>query len=296
MKLQYYIGPRPNFGDDLNAWLWPKILPEFFDDDGSVLFLGIGSILFDGYPAQAKKIVVGSGFGGYTRAPRVDETWDVRFVRGVYTADALGVPRQLAIGDSGILVRSAVDLSAPTPKLFKHSFMPHWESAQVGLWREACNLAGINYIDPRGDVESILLSILQSEVMITEAMHGAIVADALRVPWVAAQPIHERHRSKWLDWASALDLNISFGSICPSSFLESVITRLGQKGYLSEKLQYHGSFLNNVATGRHTDAAARALMSLAGRAPGLSGDLAIERAHSQMMEKIRALETEVGRR
>ena len=36
MKLYYYKAPLGNFGDDLNPWLWPRLLPDIFDDDGRV--------------------------------------------------------------------------------------------------------------------------------------------------------------------------------------------------------------------------------------------------------------------
>ncbi len=47
MKIYTYRGEMPNFGDELNNWLLPKVFPNLFDDDDSRLFLGIGSILFD---------------------------------------------------------------------------------------------------------------------------------------------------------------------------------------------------------------------------------------------------------
>jgi succinoglycan biosynthesis protein ExoV len=37
MKLFYFKDPAGNFGDDLNLWLWPKVLPGILDEDGSCL-------------------------------------------------------------------------------------------------------------------------------------------------------------------------------------------------------------------------------------------------------------------
>ena len=32
MKLHYFHSPHGNFGDDLNGWLWPKLLPGLWDE------------------------------------------------------------------------------------------------------------------------------------------------------------------------------------------------------------------------------------------------------------------------
>lgn len=67
-------------------------------------------------------------------------------------------------------------------KRYPVSFMPHYESAMYGSWDKACELAGIHYIDPRWSVEKVLTEISASHKVVSEAMHGCIISDALRVP------------------------------------------------------------------------------------------------------------------
>ena len=65
MKLTYYAGNPPNFGDEINATMWSHLLPRgFLDEEERELFLGAGSILWDYLPAASRKFVAGSGFGG----------------------------------------------------------------------------------------------------------------------------------------------------------------------------------------------------------------------------------------
>jgi len=74
MKLTYFRGSVPNFGDELNTYMWPELLPRgFLDDEDHELFVGIGSIIGSHLPPDARKIVMGSGYGGYMGTPDLND-------------------------------------------------------------------------------------------------------------------------------------------------------------------------------------------------------------------------------
>ncbi len=287
MKLTYFRNTPPNFGDELNAVIWRQLLPDgFLDDDEGELFLGIGSILWNHLPRAPLKHVMGSGFGGYTAPPDVhDGSWNVAWVRGPVTAERLNLDPRLAICDSAILLRAT---ALPPPVTATGTvFMPHFESAARGDWQRACALAGIGYLDPRDDAEALLARIRGARLMITEAMHGAIVADALRVPWIGIVPFFPQHRAKWEDWALSLDLALRPETLPPSNLLESymLITGLPGKGRRSRALfrAWPAAPVNTALVHR---AAAR-LRRLAETAePQLSTDAAITRATERSMEAL----------
>lgn len=281
-----YHGSAPNFGDDLNGWLWSRLLPGFFDDDPSELFLGIGSILYDNHPVEARKIVFGAGYAGYSGLPTLDETWQVYFVRGKKTAQALGLPETMAIGDSGILIR-AVGL-APRPKVHKASFMPHFESATYGNWQAVCEALKINFIDPRSDVDTVLDQILSSEVVISEAMHGVIISDALRVPWQAIEPNDPNHRAKWQDWASALGVDIEFKTLGPSNGIEWLMSRFWGRRRMVYRLRRRRGLLFKLGFGRPLAGAGKALASAVSKGQ-LSSDAALEAATGAMLVQLERL-------
>lgn len=302
MKLFFYRGTRPNFGDELNTLMWSQLVEGLFDEDESSIFLGIGSIIGNRFPQHQKKIVFGAGFGGYSPAPTIDANWKFYFVRGKLTAKKLGLDESLAVGDAAILLRSCI--KQKPEKRFKVSFMPHWETTFEGNWQAACRVAGINYIDPCGDVEDVLNELLASELLLTEAMHGAIVADALRVPWIAIRPIQNSHRAKWFDWASVLDLNVQPIALAGSTLVESTIQTLNGRlspvmSPLIARLNKRGricSAVKKIAPEFFVERAANSLLYISQNyQPSLSTDVAIERAHSQMVYQLEQLVLDIGR-
>jgi succinoglycan biosynthesis protein ExoV len=227
MRLFKYVGPVPNFGDDLNDWLWPRLMPEVINDkpdDG--LFVGIGTLINAQLPASSKIFILGTGYGYGTSPLPLPKSWHIYGVRGQLSAQSLGLAREMVIGDAAILTRT---LAWPKiPRRHGVSFMPHWESAIFGTWDEVCREAQINFIDPRSEVDSVLQAIRSSELVITGSMHGAIIADAFRVPWIAVRPLGRGHDAKWHDWASALGMTITFAGL-PASTLDEALHRWSPK-------------------------------------------------------------------
>src|SRR5205085_3953984 len=128
MKLVYFRGDNPNFGDELSPLLWNALLPPgFLDENADQLLLGVGSILWDHLPAAPLKHVLGSGYGGYSGAPNVhDGRWNVVFVRGPQTAAKLGLAAEKAICDAAVLLR--LTTLPPAARDIGLAFMPHCAS------------------------------------------------------------------------------------------------------------------------------------------------------------------------
>lgn len=292
MKMFAYRGKADNFGDELNHWMWSRLLPDFFDGDERELFLGIGSILYDTHPTTSKKIVFGAGYAGYSSPPEIDDSWEIYFVRGKRTAEVLKLPPEKALGDSGILIR-AVDL--PTySKRHDVSFMPHFETASYGSWEPICRALGINFIDPRWNVDTVLEHLLSSRLVISEAMHGVIIADALRIPWQAIRPLDPNHRAKWQDWASMLDVQIDFADLPPSNLLQWTMARFWNRRRVVYQLRKRRDQLFPVA-GMPLRSARIALAQAAKSSGQLSSDAAIANVTAGMLAQLDALRRNHGK-
>ena len=288
MILYHWRGVSTNFGDELNTILWPHLLPGFFDDDPACRFLGIGSVLDRRHATQAVKLVAGSGYGGYERKPDLDETWVIHWVRGPRTAALLGLPPSLALGDPAVLVPKLCGL--PEPGGTDIGFMPHFESAARGAWRQAAQQAGIRLIDPRGPPAVVLREIGRCKLLLSEALHGIIVADALRVPWVAIRPRARVHRAKWLDWADSMDLRPRFGRLPASTLSEwAAASPLGAFHPTRTWLGRQQPWLAKATPERLVARAARALRLAANATPQQSADTTLDRCQSRMLDAIHAL-------
>ncbi|MBN8873071.1 MAG: polysaccharide pyruvyl transferase family protein [Rhodospirillales bacterium] len=282
MILYRWQGDARNFGDELNTLLWPDLLPGFFDDDPSAQFLGIGSVLDGRHPPDRLKLVAGSGYGGYEPPPMLDETWRILWVRGPHTARRIGLPAALGLGDPAALLPCVRPIAAQPGVTI--GFMPHFESAGHGAWHAVAALAGLRLIDPRDDPAAIVQAIAGCRVLVSEALHGVIVADAVRVPWVAIRPLAGIHRAKWQDWAETMGVRLAFRPLPASTLLEqaqvSALTRWHAGRTLISR---HAERLREVGTRRFLARAAAALAAAARQSPQLSADAALARCQDRML-------------
>jgi succinoglycan biosynthesis protein ExoV len=283
--LYRWQGLSGNFGDELNPILWPRLLPEFFDGDPAVRFLGIGSVLDGRHSSQPIKVVAGTGYGGYQRKPRLQENWIIHWVRGPRTAAVLGLPASLGLGDPAVLVPQVLGLPAASGQDI--GFMPHFESASWGAWPQAAEQAGVRLIDPRDHPRDIMQAILGCRMLLSEALHGVIAADALRVPWVAMRPLARIHRPKWSDWADTMQLRPRFHRLTASTPYEWAHTsRLTAFHCGRVWLGRQEGRLRQMASERMMARAGEALRLAANTSPQLSTDAALERCQSRMMDAV----------
>lgn len=206
MKLTYHKGN--NFGDELNPFIFERYLLDFLDNSENELLLGIGTIL--GLKKSSnKKIVFSSGatdsmLSTYGAVPSIDNTYDIFCVRGPLTARLLNLDPSLAVLDGAYLLYDFY--KKPITKKYKVSYIPHVgsESFYEGL-QSVFEDMGINYISPKEGIDSVLEKINQSELVLAEAMHGAIVADALRVNWIPIKMYKTINEFKWKDWLFSIN-------------------------------------------------------------------------------------------
>jgi succinoglycan biosynthesis protein ExoV len=113
----------------------------------------------------------------------------------------LKIPARDAVTDGAILLGLTGEKAAAE----RHGtgFMPHHATAGPA-WRRACERAGLIYLDPTAEVAPTLERLAGCEAIVTEAMHGAIVADTLRVPWAAVATHPKINRFKWQDWCASM--------------------------------------------------------------------------------------------
>lgn len=223
MDIVYYKDAVGNFGDDLNELIWPRVLPADVREAADVVLVGIGSLLdearFRGRVIKGRRtFVLGSG-AAYGRLPDGWKDWRYLAVRGPLTAALVDRP-DAAITDSAALLAALPDLVPRADRRDAILFMPHHRTLVNSDWPAAAAQAGMAFVDPQWRPERILEAYGRAKLVVTEAMHGAIVADTLRIPWVPVLISSEVSIFKWRDWLGSLAVPYRPVKLPPSARLE----------------------------------------------------------------------------
>lgn len=211
-----------NFGDKLNLSLAKALdiplhrhaFSEKVEEEVSVL--GIGTLLTPRLQVApvTRLIVFGSGAGTQNGHIRLPGKIDVRFLRGPMSCDLLGLPRKFAVTDSAYLFGPRFrELAREVPKERPVGYIPHWISPKLlpKLWKSGA--AGENLIDPMQPLDAFVRQVAGCERIVTEALHGAILADALRIPFAVVQTSPHFNAFKWQDWLRSMAMDFRIGSL-----------------------------------------------------------------------------------
>ena len=123
------------------------------------------------------------------------------------TAELLGIPADLAITDAAYCLAFIDESPNEAIESRRTVFMPHHKTELEVDWQSLCSDLGWHYLSPASTVESGLRMLRAAKLVVTEAMHGAIVADLYRVPWVPVRYGFRFLDFKWQDWCRSLAID-----------------------------------------------------------------------------------------
>jgi len=198
--LFWHVG-RPNFGDDINPSFLQRLAGQpvrFANDQTQPHWLGVGSILES---ATSASIVIGSGYLKPTSGPLPKQT-TVISLRGQLSLERAGCDGNILLGDPLVLVDRLFD--KPIQK--KH---------RTGLVAHVLNISAMkakygrhtHLISPMHEPWKVVEEIASCEQIVSQSLHGLIVADAFDIPnvWIAPSESMTGGRFKFDDYFSTLD-------------------------------------------------------------------------------------------
>jgi pyruvyltransferase len=192
----WHIG-APNFGDDLNPALFESLTGvrvRFAKDRRVPHFLGMGSILGS---ATEASIVLGSGFLKPAITPTPER---VVSVRGRLSKQLLGLADATPLGDPMVLI----NLLMSPERGSAIGFVPHITTMRA---MRGTPPPGVTLIDVRRDPFEVTRDIGRCRLILSQSLHGLIVADAFEIPniWIAPNDRMVGGEFKFHDYFSTLD-------------------------------------------------------------------------------------------
>ena len=200
-----------NFGDTLNSELVRLISGEtptivnnsFKNKNNDTIYMAIGSVL--GW-ADINTEIWGSGF--LSNVQSISQVKKVHAVRGQLTRNLLiskGIDCPEIYGDPALLM--PLFYYPVLEKKYKLSIIPHHvDKGLISQLKKKYPKA--HFIDIQQDVYNFIDEVVQSEYIVSSALHGVIMADAYSVPneWKEFSNNVLGHGFKFRDYQSSKDL------------------------------------------------------------------------------------------
>jgi len=199
IPIHYHLG-RSNFGDDMNLVFFQALLQEktSFSNQNLTHILGIGSIA---NLANKNSIVLGSG--SLSEFTINEPPLMVLSTRGMLTAKCLNV-QPAFFGD----LASLSNLLFPIKKeeRFKFGIIPH-VTQRDNFSKLLSKHKDIKIIDASKNFLSVITEINQCRFIISQSLHGLIIADAYEIPnaWLEPSKNMIGQDYKFIDYFTSLD-------------------------------------------------------------------------------------------
>lgn len=229
----WHVG-TPNFGDDINPSIYGLLsgrTVRLQTARNRPHFLGMGSIL---QKATSDSVVLGSGF---LRRPEAPFPASARFVavRGRLSRDHIRADGPVHLGDPMVLLDRVFKPSGL--KTHAIGVVPH--VSEVSALRRL-SPEGVKVIDPADSPWKVIEAIASCERIMSQSLHGLIVADALGIPnlWLAPSVSMAGGEFKFLDYFSTLD-SAKQPHAATTELLVSPPKDFSVGRYLYDKGEYH---------------------------------------------------------
>jgi pyruvyltransferase len=210
----YYWRISQNFGDRLTSLLlshYTHLHSEWANPQDAQLIMA-GSIL-EHLPNDWQGIIAGAG--------KLHEKSELSFpnakilaVRGPLTAKSLGLKGNYVLGDPGLLLDELVKIE---DKEYDLGLVPHWTDTTLEH-NPIFKQYNPKIIRVSDDPIKVITEIGKCKKIVSSALHGIIVADAMAIPRrieIAPKMLSHMKQEgglfKWLDYSASLGINLEIG-------------------------------------------------------------------------------------
>jgi len=216
----YYWNGKQNAGDYFSYWLIKKLYKNV-DYSENPNLVATGSIL--GHKNLSNNTIVwGSGWHNskWSKTCPITNKENFKAVRGKLTADFLQLGESVALGDPGLLASKYFN-SSNIKKKRKILIVCHWQDYD-SLYAKYHNKYSILNMGTT-NVEEVLTTICESELVLSSSLHGIIFAHSFGIPAVHIEhnDIGSIDNFKFKDYYSVLDTEyVKYSADNEAAFLD----------------------------------------------------------------------------